>query len=396
MTCFIANQADALYIVDGLRTPFGKYGGALTQIHPVELAVLSAKSLLNNLKLNPDKIDQVIFSNVIPATPDCLYAARHLALKLGCLETIPALNLNRLCGSGIEAIVTAARLIANQEASAILCSGAENMSMIPHLVYGGRFGVKYGELKSRDFLLETLSDTFTGLSMGITAENLAEQNQITLEDCNQFAFDSHKKASQAWNSHKFSSEVVPVNLGKINLLRDEHLREDIDLTSMKKLKASFKTDGVVNPANASGIVDGAATCLIASASFCKQHNLKPKAKIIAGSVVGVDPKIMGIGPVPAIIELLQKTKFKIEDIDLFEINEAFAAQALACQKQLAIPSDKLNIWGGAVGLGHPLGATGIRLAITLANQLIDTSRKRGIASACIGGGQGIALMVEKN
>jgi len=395
MTCFIPNKAESLYIVDGMRTPFGKYGGSLAQIHPVDLTLMSAKSLLQNLKLNPDKIDQVIFSNVIPATPDCLYAARHLALKLGCPESTPALNLNRLCGSGIEAIVSAARMLVNNEASAVLCAGAENMSMIPHLVYGGRFGVKYGELKSRDFLLETLSDTFTGLSMGITAENLAEQNQITLEDCNQFAYDSHIKALAAWNAGNFSQEVTPINIGKVNVVRDEHLRDDIDLVSMKKLKPSFKSDGVVNPANASGIVDGAANCLVASAAFCQANQLKPKAKIIAASVVGVDPKVMGIGPVPAIQELLKKTKYSINDIDLFEINEAFAAQALACQKQLEIPKEKLNIWGGAVGVGHPLGATGIRLAITLSNQLIATNSKLGIASACIGGGQGIALLLER-
>jgi acetyl-CoA acyltransferase 2 len=395
MTCFITNQADALCLVEGIRTPFGKFGGSLSQIHPVELTLMCSQLLFENLKISPDYIDQVIFSNVIPATPDCLYAARHLALKLGCLESTPALNLNRLCGSGIESIVSAARMIANKEASAILCAGAENMSMIPHLLYGGRFGVKYGELKTRDFLLETLSDTYTGLSMGLTAEKLAEQNHITLDDCNQFAFNSHQKALAAWSAGFFSKEVMPIKTGKVNLTRDEHLREDIDLSSMKKLKPSFKQDGVVNPANASGIVDGAASCLIASESFCSRNNLKPKAKIIAASVVGVDPKIMGIGPVPAIKALLEKTNIKMDDIDLFEINEAFAAQVIACQKQLEIPQEKMNIWGGAVAMGHPLGATGIRLALSLSNQLAALNYKRGIASACIGGGQGIAIMLER-
>jgi len=395
MTCFIASEAEHLYLVDGIRTPFGRFGGSLASIHPVELSLKSAQTLLNRLGLKPDLIDQVVFSNVIPATPDCLYAGRHLALKLGCPDTTPAININRLCGSGLETIISAARLIKGGEAQAVLCSGAENMSMIPHLTYGGRFGVKYGELKSRDFLLETLSDTFTGQAMGITAENLAEQNSITLEDCNVFAFHSHKKALNAWSTKKFEQEVIEVVAGKMTLKEDEHLRSDISLESMQKLKPSFKANGVVNPANASGIVDGAASCLIASKAFCTEHGIKAKARIIAGSVVGVDPTIMGIGPVPAVEELLKTTGLTIDDIDLFEINEAFSAQVLACQKQLKIPDEKLNIWGGAVALGHPLGATGIRLATTLANQLIDTDKKRGIASACIGGGQGIALLVER-
>lgn len=389
------NKGTKVYLVAGKRTPFGKFGGSLQDITPVDLAVYAAKSLLEDTKITPDRIDQVILGNVVPSSTDALYGGRHLALKLGCPEHVPGIVINRLCGSGIQAILDATRLIKLGEANLVLAGGTENMSMVPHLTYGSRFGTKYGALKSVDMLLDALTDQYAQTPMGITAENLGEKFEVQRMECDSYSLDSHQKAAQAYESGFLQGEICDIPLRKGVCSRDEHMREDATLEGMASLKSTFKKDGLVTAASASGIVDGAAVALIASESFVKENNLTVLAEIIDGEVIGVDPKIMGIGPSPAIKNLLKKNGMDLSQIDLFEINEAFAAQTLSCMKDINIPSDKLNIWGGAVALGHPLAASGTRITVSLARQLQQFKKEYGIASACIGGGQGIAILIRR-
>lgn len=389
------SQAEKIFLVQGMRTPFGKFGGALKDVPPVELALHASKALISGLKLDAQKIDQVILGSVVPSSTDTLYGGRHLALKLGCRQETPGLVLNRLCGSGIEAILSAARLIKLGEAQCVLAAGTENMSMVPHLVYGARFGTKYGALKNLDMLMDALTDQYAQVPMGITAENLAEKFQITKEQADTFAFYSHQRAAQAYNDGLLQGEIAPFPLRKGECARDEHLRDDASIEEMKSLRPSFKADGVVTAASASGIVDGAAAVIVASESFVKTEGLTPLAEIVDGVVIGVDPKIMGIGPSPAIKKLLKKNNMDISQIDLFEINEAFAGQTLSCMKDVGIAHEKINLWGGAVAIGHPLAASGVRITNTLARQLKHYNKTFGIASACIGGGQGIAILIKR-
>jgi acetyl-CoA acyltransferase 2 len=384
-----------VFLVQGKRTPFGKFGGSLKDVTPVDLAVHASKALISEIKLDASKIDQFLLGNVVPSSTDTMYGGRHLALKLGCRQETPGLVLNRLCGSGIEAILSAVRLIKLGEAQCVLAAGTENMSMVPHLTYGSRFGTKYGSLKSVDMLLDALTDQYSQTPMGITAENLAEKFEVTRLQCDEFSYNSHVRTAKAYKEGYLQGEIAPFPLKKGSCDRDEHMREDASLEEMKSLRPTFKTDGVVTAASASGIVDGAAAVIIASESFIKREGLTPLAEIIDGFVIGVDPKIMGIGPSPAIKGLLAKTHLKLDQIDLFEINEAFAGQTLACMKDTGIPMEKLNIWGGAVAIGHPLGASGVRIAHTLARQLTQHKLNYGIASACIGGGQGIAVLLKR-
>lgn len=384
-----------IFLVEGKRTPFGKFGGSLSGVTPVDLAVHASKALLNEIHLSAEKIDQVLLGNVITSSTDTMYGGRHLALKIGCPEKTPGMVTNRLCGSGIQVILDACRLIKLGESECVLAAGTENMSMAPHLTYGGRFGTKYGSLQVVDMLLDALTDKYAGTPMGITAENLAEKYELTREECDQFALSSHFKAAQAYAENLLQGEIAPFELRKGLCAQDEHLRADSTPESMAKLRPAFKKDGVVTPASASGVVDGASAVLIASEKFCHENKLNPIAEIIDGQVIGVDPTIMGIGPVPATLELLSRQNMGISDIDLFEINEAFAPQTLACAKELKIDLSKLNIWGGAIALGHPLAASGTRITHTLARQLQHRGKKWGVATACIGGGQGISILLKK-
>ncbi len=384
-----------VFLVEGKRTPFGKFGGSLKDISPVDLAVHATKATLEAVNLGADKVDHFVLGNVVPTTTDALYGGRHLALKSGAKQETPGYCLNRLCGSGAQAIMDAAHLILCGEAQSVIAAGTENMSNVPHLTYGGRFGTKYGPLKSVDMLLDSLTDKYAGCAMGITAENLSEKFSITRDQAEEFSVNSHKKAVAAREAGFFKGEIAPIELKRGSLDFDEHVRADATIEGMAKLRTSFKEGGVVTPATASGIVDGASSTLIAGEDFCSQNGLTPLAQIVDGIVVGVDPTIMGIGPVPAIQALLGRNKLSLNDIDLIEINEAFAGQVLSCVKELKLDQEKLNIWGGAVALGHPLGASGNRITLTLARQLKEKGLKRGIAAACIGGGQGIAVLIER-
>lgn len=391
MTGTSLNTGKKVFIVSGKRTPFGKFGGSLAKITPVDLAVHASKAILDETGIKPEQVDHVIFGNVAPSTTDTMYAGRHLALKLGMPEHTPGYVVNRLCGSGIQVILDAVRQIKLGESSCVLTAGAENMSMMPHLVYGGRFGTRFGSLETVDMLMDTLTDKFTGIPMALTAEKLAQIHNIPRKQVDEYSLKAHQKAFTARDL--LSDEIVGIEQGRINCHHDEHVREDATIEGMEKLKPSFQKDGVVTPATASGIVDGAACVLVASEDFVKENNLTPLAEIIDGHVIGVDPKIMGIGPVPAINNLLDKNNMKLSDIDLVEINEAFAAQVIACGKELELNEEKLNVWGGAVAIGHPLAATGTRITLTLAKQLKHFQKEYGVASACIGGGQGIAILI---
>ena len=390
-----AIDSGKIYLVSGKRTPFGKFGGSLKDISPVDLAVTAAKGAIEDISLDPKKIQHVILGNVVPSTTDTIYGGRHLALKLGCEVETPGYVVNRLCGSGIQSILDAFRMIKTGEAGCVLAAGTENMSLVPHLTYGARFGTKYGPLKNVDMLLDSLTDKYTKSPMGMTAEKLSEQFEVNREDCDEFALNSHMKAAKAYKDGHLQDEIVPVALKRGVCEKDEHLRENATIEDMSKLRPAFKEDGVVTPASASGIVDGAAAVVIASGEFCIKNNLTPLAEVIDGEVVGVDPTIMGIGPSPAIKNILKRNKMELSGIDLVEINEAFAGQALSCVKDLELDKSKLNIWGGAVALGHPLGASGTRITLTLARQLQVTKGEFGIASACIGGGQGIAVLIKR-
>jgi len=306
----------------------------------------------------------------------------------------PGYNVNRLCGSGLQAIIDAANYIRRGEASLILATGAENMSLVPHLMYGARFGTRFGPIQTVDMLMDSLTDKHSGCAMAMTAENLANDFNITREECDKFGVQSHQKASKAAFEGLFAAEIIKIPLKKKDLKElhsDEHVRHDVSIEQMSALKPSFVENGTVTAGNASGITDGAGAVFVASEEFVEKESLTPLAEIGESTVVGVDPTRMGIGPSPAIKLLLAKTGLSLNDFDLVEINEAFASQTLACVKDLGLDKAKLNIWGGAIAFGHPLGASGIRLALTLSRQLKHTGGKNGIASACIGGGQGIAL-----
>eukprot|EP01119_Soliformovum_irregulare_P002436 TRINITY_DN12690_c0_g1_i1.p1 TRINITY_DN12690_c0_g1~~TRINITY_DN12690_c0_g1_i1.p1 ORF type:complete len:411 (+),score=132.81 TRINITY_DN12690_c0_g1_i1:60-1292(+) len=384
-----ATSSKNVYLVAGKRTPFGKFGESLKDVTPVDLTVHAAKALLQETQVDPTKIDHVIIGNVTPSTTDTSYAARHVALKIGAKVETPAYNLNRLCGSGIQAIVDAAHMIQRGEANLVLAGGTENMSMTPHLTYGARFGTRFGSYQVVDMLMDSLTDKHAGCPMAITAENLAKDYSISRQECDSYSAESHLRAFKAREHIKGEIAAFPTKKATVEF--DEHIRDKVSTDDMAKLKPSFAKDGVVTPGTASGIVDGAATVFVASEEFVRSNNLKPLAIIGDYTVVGVDPTRMGIGPVPAIEKLLKKINKSIEEIDLIEINEAFAAQTLSCMKQLNIPHDKINIWGGAIAIGHPLGASGVRISMTLARQMAMKGAKNGIASACIGGGQGIAL-----
>lgn len=392
----MSSKSAKAFILDGARTPFGKFGGTLGRINPVDLAVDVSRKLIERNKISLSEFDHVVFANVIASTSDTLYGARHVALKLGMPESTPGYSVNRLCGSGVQAIWEATQMIELGLADLVLVTGAENMSMSPHLTYGARFGTKYGPLKTDDLLLSTLSDKYTGIPMGETAEKLGKQFALTREESDLFSYHSHVKANEALKRNLLQQEIIPYQDDKVSLDHDEHIRSDVSLEDMKKLKPSFVKDGLVTPGSASGIVDGAASLIICSQKFLNKTGQKPLAKIIDFHVVGVDPTIMGYGPVPAIENLLKQNNLSKEDIDLFEINEAFSAQALSCIKKLELPLDKVNLWGGAVAIGHPLGATGVRLALTASFQLKSMHKKKAITSACIGGGQGIAMLIEKD
>ena len=388
-----------IVILGGARTAFGTYGGALRDTSATDLGVVAAKGALERSKLEPGKIDQVIFGNVLQTSGDAVYFARHIGLKAGVPQEAPALTINRLCGSGLQAILLGAQEIQLGQADFVLAGGAENMSMAPHQIRGARWGLPLGEQKLEDYLWVALVDSYNGLGMANTAENLGRKYGITREAADEFAYRSHMLAAKARESCRFSEEIVPVDVkmkkGTVVVDKDEHIRPDTNLEALGKLVARFEKDGTVTAGNASGINDGAAAVVVASAEAATKAGLTPIARVVSGGVCGVDPDIMGIGPAPSSRQALKRAGLTVQDMDLVEINEAFATQYLAVEKDLGLDRERTNVNGGAIALGHPLGASGARLALTLITELQKRKSRYGLASLCIGGGQGIAAIFER-
>jgi len=388
-----------VYIIDGARTAFTEFGGSFKDVDAVQLGVATAREALKRSGVAPEQVDHVVYGGVITTGPNSAYLARHIGLYAGVPQEVPALTLNRLCGSGLQTLVTGAQQILLGEADVVLAGGAENMSQAPYSNFKQRFsGAKMGNLEFVDMLGATLTDQYTGNGMGMTAEKLSDQYSISREEQDEFALLSHARAAAARESGVFAEEIVPVVVssrrGDVEVAVDEHIKPGGTMESLAKLRPAFKKDGTVTAANASGINDGAASVVVASEKFVEENDLKPIARIVSWGVAGVDPTIMGIGPVPAIRQALARAGLEITDIDLFEINEAFAAQYLAVEKELGLERVKTNVNGGAIALGHPVGASGTRIVLSAAYELRRRGGKYACVSLCIGGGQGIAMVIE--
>jgi acetyl-CoA acyltransferase 2 len=387
-----------LVLVDGVRTPMLDYNGPFADVSAIDLAAHAARALLDRLGVEGSEIDHAVVGNALQTSPDAIYGARHVALKAGLPTEVPALTVNRLCGSGIQSVISGAQAILTGDATTCLVGGMENMSQTPHVIWGARRGFKLGQGKLEDLLMVALFDSYCGYYMAQTSNNLARDYGITRADQDEFALLSQRRAGAAWAACRLSEEVVPVEVGKgkkaKRIDRDDHLRPDSTLADLAALPPAFDKDGFVTAGNASGIVDGAAMMLLSTAEHAEERGWKPLGRILGWSVVGVEPSRMGIGPAPAIRAVLARTGMELGDLDLIEINEAFAGQILAVIRELQLDVEKLNVNGGAIALGHPLGASGTRLLITLLKELARRGGGTGVASACIGGGQGIAMLVE--
>jgi acetyl-CoA acyltransferase 2 len=397
---------DEIVIVNGARTPMtewvggragnGKPGGALKDVSAIDLGVVAAKAALERSKVPADTIDHVIMGNVLQTSGDAIYGARHVGLKAGIPVPVPALTINRLCGSGIQSVINAAQLLQLGEASFVLAGGMENLSQAPFVVRGARSGIKFGQGMLEDSLMTGLRDSYCGLFMAQTSDNLARRYGISREEQDAYALRSNTEGRRAIDSCILSEEIVPVLVGKDGRVvdKDDHCFEGATKEGLAKLPPAFGKDSFVTAGNASGIVDAAAALVVTTARHAEKRDLEPIGRIVSWSVTGVDPETMGIGPVPATRAALKHAGLTVDDVDLFEINEAFAGQYLAVEKELGNPREKTNVNGGAIALGHPLGATGTRLLLTLLYELRRRKKRTGVAAACIGGGQGIAMVVE--
>ena len=388
-------------IVSGARTPMGRYCGKLRDFTAMELAAIASKCAIQRAGLDPAEFDHAVFGNAQQTSGDALYGARHVALQAGLRIETPALTVNRLCGSGMQAIVNGAQMLQLGEAKLVLAGGMESMSQAPHVIRGARWGLGLGEGKMEDSLMVALLDTYCGLYMANTAELYGEQQGITREAQDEFALRSQATADAAYKAGRLQEEIVAVQLKDKRgnptgetFSDDDHRRPQTTLEGLAKLKPAFGKNGTVTAGNASGIVDGGAAVVLMPVEEAQRRNLKPLGRIVSWGIAGVEPRLMGRGPVPASRMALEKAGLKLDDIDLIEVNEAFAAQYLAVEKELGLDRNKVNVNGGAIALGHPLGATGTRLVITLLYELRRRKKKYGLATACIGGGQGIAMIVE--
>ena len=385
-------------IVHGARTPMARYTGAFNDLSALDLGAAASREAIRRSGADPSEFDHVVFGNVMQTSADALYGARHVGLKTGLPVETPAVTINRLCGSGMESISQAAQRILLGEATLVLAGGMENMSQCPHVVRGARTGFRLGEGKLEDSLMSGLFDTYCGFSMSETAENLAAEQGITRRACDEYALRSQQAAEAAFRSCKMKEEIVPVEVKKgkkTNLVsEDDHRRPETTMEALESLPPAFRKDGIVTAGNASGIVDGAAAVVVTHAKTAKDRGWRPLGRIISWATAGVPPRIMGIGPVPAVQKALAAASLQLGQLDLVEVNEAFAAQYLAVEKLLGLDREKTNVNGGAIALGHPLAASGTRLVLTLLLELRRRNGKYGAASACIGGGQGIAVIVE--
>jgi len=385
-------------ILGGARTPMADYCGQFKDMSATDLATVAAKAALERSGTNPEQIDHTIMGNVVQSGADTIYATRHVALRVGVPIDRPALTVNRLCGSGIQSIVSGAQMIELGEAQRVLAGGMESMSQAPFVVPGARWGLRLGSGQIVDMLMASLFDTYCGLYMAQTAEKVARKYGLTREDQDTFATLSHTRAAEAQAACRLSEEIQPVEIktkkGMEHFSKDDHVKPDTSPEVLAKLKPAFGKDGSVTGGNASGIVDAGAAVVIADESAVRNSQKTPLGRIVSWGIAGVDPSEMGMGPVPATKQALAKSGLKLADMDLIELNEAFAAQYLGVEKELELDREKTNVNGGAIALGHPLGATGTRLVLTLLLELRRRKKKYGLATACIGGGQGIAMIVE--
>ncbi|AGC47770.1 acetyl-CoA acetyltransferase [Myxococcus stipitatus DSM 14675] len=392
------SKTEEIFFLSGKRTPFGTYGGSLKDLSATDLAVESAKAAFAQAKVSPELVQHIVYGNVVQTSADAIYLPRHVGLRTGVPVPVPALGVNRLCGSGFQAFITAAELMLTEQADCVLAGGTESMSQAPHVIRGARWGFPLGKGNLEDMLWTALTDSYTGNPMALTAEQLAVDYSLTQDQVDEYAVLTQKRFAAAQEAGRFQDEIAPVTLktkkGETVVAKDEHNRPETTVEGLRKLPKVFKKDGVVHAGAASGICDGAGSMVMATRSFVEKHGLKPIARLVNWGVAGCDPKVMGIGPAPAIRNLLTRAQAKLTDMDLFEVNEAFAPQYLAVEKELGLPREQSNVNGGAIAVGHPLGASGARITTTLVYELKRRGGRYGIGSACIGGGQGIAVLVE--
>ena len=389
---------DDIVLCAGVRTAFGAFGGALKDLSANDLGVVAAKAALDRSHFDPAEVDHVIFGNALQTSADAIYCARHVGLKAGLPDTVPAVTVNRLCGSGFESIIQAARQILTGENEVVLAGGTESMSQAPHTVRGARWGIALGQSKMGDYLWEALYDPVAGYSMAETAENLAEKYGLSRAEVDDYAYQSQQRTQAARDAGRFADEIASMELvvkkSHVVFDQDEHPRPTTTPEALAKLPAYFKKDGLVTAGNASGIVDGAAAVVVTTAARAKAAGAPVLGRLLGWGHAGCDPKIMGIGPAPATRTALTDVGLSLDELDLYEVNEAFAPQTVAVMKELGLHHEKLNVNGGAIAIGHPLAASGTRLTITLLYELKRRGGGRGFASACIGGGQGATVVVE--
>jgi acetyl-CoA acyltransferase 2 len=390
-----------IVILEGARTPLSHYGGSLKDVHPTDMSVHVAKEAMRRSGVEPDWIDHVVWGNASQSSGDAQYLSRHIALKAGCPIPVPALNLGRICGSGLEAIVTAGRmLIVDDEYKFVLAGGVEAMDQMPFVIKNARDGLGYGAGVIEHWVDENFIDSYNGLRMALTAENLVEKYSIPRAEQDEFAYRSHMLAKEARDSGRLAKEIAPIEVpagkrGETRLFdRDERIRDDTTVEKLSKLRPAFKADGTVTAGNACPITDGAASVVVTTMEVAKERGLQPLARLVSYGAMGCDPDIMGIGPVPATKQALQRAALRLEDIDIIELNEAFAAQYLACERELKNNREITNVNGGAIALGHPTACTGVRISLTAMYELRERNKRYCLATMCIGGGQGMAGIFE--
>ncbi len=387
-----------IVILGGARTPMLEYNGAFSDVSAIELGAHAAREALARTGTDPGQIDHVIFGNALQTSGDAIYGARHVGLKAGVPKEVPALTVNRLCGSGFESIVQAAHRILLGEAKTVLAGGMENMSAAPHVIRGARKGLRLGQGALEDSLMVALLDSYCGLYMAQTSDRVAAKYGITREEQDEYALSSQQRAAAAQSACRLSEEIAPIDVraGRktVRIEKDDHLRPETTLEGLAALTPSFGKGGQVTAGNASGIVDGAASVVVTSAEEARARGKKPLGRLIGWAVTGVEPELMGLGPAPAARAALEKAGLRQDQIDLWEINEAFAGQILGVVRELGLDREKLNVNGGAIALGHPLAATGTRCTLTLLKEMRRRGVRYGLAGACIGGGQGIAVVLE--
>jgi acetyl-CoA C-acetyltransferase len=392
-------ELNDVVVLSGTRTAIGRYGGGLKDIPPCDLAATMVREAVRRSGVDPEDFGHAVFGNVIHTEVRDMYLSRVAAVNGGLPVETPAMTVNRLCGSGLQAIVSAAQLLTLGDAEVAVAGGAESMSRGQYWLPGMRWGQRMGDGKVIDAVVGGLSDPFAACHMGVTAENVAEDFGISREDQDALAVESHRRAAAATAAHYFDEQItpIPVTVKKktIEITTDEHFREDVSLESMARLRPAFAKDGTVTAGNASGMNDAASAVVLATSAYAESHGLQPLGRLVAYSHAGVEPRIMGIGPVPAVRKVLEKSGLKLDEIDVFEVNEAFAAQAIAVIRELGLPEDRTNPNGSGISLGHPVAATGAILTVKALYELKRTGGRYGLVTMCIGGGQGIAAIFER-